>query len=195
VEKVGNPYGESLPTKTVINTALEIWKEQSKQHRISIVGNSMLPLMRDGDRVLVAHASDDFHPGDVIVFWQSNVLVVHRVIRIDHTPEQVHFLTKGDNAPNFDPLVGVEQVIGRVLAVQRGNREIPIDTATWRVLGHWIARSTLWWQESLAIAREIKLHLVGRHPNRYTAWIRQAITLIPSRLFKFWLAVVYRWQE
>lgn len=194
VGKTKSSDAESLPAKAIISTALDIWKDQGKQHRISIAGNSMLPLMRDGDRVMVAHGNAGVQPGDVIVFWQSERLMVHRVIQIDVAREYSQFLTKGDNVSSFDPPVVVDQIIGRVMAIQRGDREISIDTRWWRMFGYWVARSTLSWYRLLAIGQHIKQRLIGRQPNRQTAKIQQMVRSIPSRLFKLWLAVIHRWK-
>ena len=195
MEKIKTSQTNPLPLKPAINAAIQLWSEQGKWHKISVVGNSMLPLMRDGNHVLVAHDSTSIHIGDVIVFWQSDHLFVHRVIRIERTSQPVRFLTKGDNAPNFDSPVSVEEVIGRVIAIQRDDREILLDTKAWRASGYLIAWTTLLLSMFLAIGQRLKQRCVGPQPSRSTAWMRQTLAKIPSRILQFWFALFCRWKR
>ena len=107
----------------------------------------MLPLMQEGDRVLIAHGPKGIRRGDVVVFQQWDILVTHRVIGIHQRQPVPTFLTKGDNAPGFDPPLGAHQVIGRVLAIERGNRYLRLDTIKWKILGCFFAVNTLGWRK------------------------------------------------
>ncbi len=42
----------------------------------------MLPLLRDGDQVLVSHIRDQVQLGDIVVFQRGDTLIAHRVLRI-----------------------------------------------------------------------------------------------------------------
>ncbi len=86
----------------------------------------MFPLLREGDRVLVAHGWAGIRRGDVLVFRQQDrSLVAHRVLRIHHSGQAGPiFFTKGDNTPNFDPPLNASQIVGRVLSVKRGGRSM-----------------------------------------------------------------------
>lgn len=65
--------------------------------RISVSGDSMLPLLEEGDQVeVVAAGKDDFRVGDIIVFDRRGDLVVHRVIKARRNS----FLEMGDNQRN-----------------------------------------------------------------------------------------------
>lgn len=179
---------------SLLETAIQLWKEQDKCHWIPITGNSMLPLMRTGDQVLVAHDCSHIRTGDVIVFWQSNQLIIHRVIRIRQTSDTICFLTKGDNGLSLDPPVREDQVIGKVLAVRQDNREISLDTRMWRGLGYGIAYATWLINELLVIGQRIKRRFIGQTPNRWTRRIQQTMAGIPSRLLKFWITFLDRWK-
>lgn len=176
----------------LLDTAIQLWKTQDKRHWIAVTGNSMLPLMRAGDQVLVVHNCSHIQPGDVIVFWQSNQLIVHRVIRVEPTPATLRFLTKGDNGLAFDPMVSADQVIGKVLAVRRADRETLLDTQGWRLLGTSIAYTTLLIRGVLVIGQWIKRRLIGPQPHRWTRRVHQTIAEIPTRLLKFWATWVDR---
>ena len=53
-------------------------------------GNSMWPLLRDGDEVLFDEVTSDIITGDIILFRDSSEFVVHRVSKLSP------FTTKGD---------------------------------------------------------------------------------------------------
>jgi len=183
---------EPAHLQSALEAAIQLWKEQDKRHWIAITGNSMLPLLRDGDHVLVAHDDAHIQVGDVIVFWQSKQLIVHRIIHIERMPTQLGFLTKGDNAVFCDPLVRADQVIGRVLAVRRDQQEISLDTRGWRALGYIIARIAWLVQVVLVIGEKLKQRIVGSQPNRQTARLRQTIAWIPSRVLHFIIRLIER---
>ncbi len=116
-----------------IEAVLDIWGQAGERHFIPISGNSMLPIIRDGDRALTAHGCASVRRGDVVIFRRNGQMVAHRVMRI--RDGGCAFVTKGDNAPHFDPPLSAGEIVGRVLAVERNGRRMSLDTAAWRVLG------------------------------------------------------------
>jgi glycosyltransferase involved in cell wall biosynthesis/signal peptidase I len=133
--------------KQVYRAAIDMWKRSGRQHRIPVIGCSMLPLMKEGDRVLIAHGHEGVRRGEVVVFQKWDKLVIHRVIGIHQRQPVPTFLTKGDNAPGFDPPLGANEVIGRVLAIERDNRYLRLDTIRWKILGWFISVNTLGWRK------------------------------------------------
>jgi hypothetical protein len=86
----------------------------------------MNPLLKRGDTLLVAPCNpQEIHPGDVVLFPNSQGRqVVHRVVAI--TTEGV--TTRGDNNPDVDnEAVAPHKIIGRVTAIQRQGRTLPIS--------------------------------------------------------------------
>ena len=73
------------------------------------------------------------------MFQQGNQLFAHRVLIPSRPSGEPGLLTKGDNVLLPDPPVRLEQVIGRVAMIQRGNQQLSLETTTWRRLGHAIA--------------------------------------------------------
>jgi hypothetical protein len=100
----------------------------------------MLPAIQEGDRVLVAHGFTDVRQGDVVVFRRGGRLVAHRVLRIDRRQPEPVFITKGDNIRRLDPPVNGSEIVGRVLMVERGGRQMALDTAARRAAGWLTAR-------------------------------------------------------
>lgn len=89
-----------------------------------VKGNSMLPLLREGDIVIITRVKpSEISIGDVIVFKTfTGTLVIHRVIGITVEDGRYYYVTKGDNNrfPDFAYFVdgkGVtyERVVGKVV--------------------------------------------------------------------------------
>ena len=178
----------------VLEAALEIWSRAGEQHLIPITGRSMRPLIRDGDLVLVAHGHADVRQGDVVVFRREGKLVAHRVLRVYGAGTGKRFLTKGDNAPQFDPLLGAEEIVGRVLAVRRGDRQMSLDTTAWRSVGRFVAVATLAWTKLYGWCRHLKQRLLGPEPNRLTALLRRGALASQALVLKAAQAVFSRWK-
>ncbi|MFQ5610872.1 MAG: S24/S26 family peptidase [Anaerolineae bacterium] len=127
----------------LLEATLEVWLRSGERHLIPVSGGSMLPLIQEGDKVLVAHGRAGARRGDVVVFRRQGKLIAHRLLRIVDSASGPIFITKGDNAPGLDPPAGAGQVLGRVLAVERNGRAIRLDRPAWRVLGRLLAESAL----------------------------------------------------
>ncbi|MFZ2088039.1 MAG: S24/S26 family peptidase [Desulfobaccales bacterium] len=85
----------------------------------------MNPLLRRGDTLLVVPClSEDLHPGDIIVFADPlRRQVVHRVWAV--TADGL--ITKGDNMPHVDDwVVAPQDILGRVVAIARQGRLLPV---------------------------------------------------------------------
>ncbi len=65
-----------------------------KPFRLSVAGNSMLPILHAGDSILVCR-KDIYEEGDILVFfYKQNELLVHRLLKIKNG----RYFCKGDNA-------------------------------------------------------------------------------------------------
>lgn len=187
-----SPTNQSTPPERVINAALEIWSQTNKQQVIPISGRSMLPLIQNGDNVLVEHGVGRINRGDIIVFLQADKMVAHRVLRIERKGASFTLTAKGDNNPYFDPPVEVKQVIGRVLKIKRGDDWISIDTPGWRFLGWLIAVSMLVWIRFYNWGRLIKGNLWGSQNNRLSQLLRRCALVIVSLPLKILRKMSYK---
>jgi signal peptidase len=131
------------PDDSVIAVAVEAWDQAEAQHWIPITGRSMMPLLREGDVVLVIHSKDNTRLGDVVVFCQKGRLVAHRVLRIARDGAEDILVTKGDSVRRFDAPVSAKDILGRVVSIQRGERRIRLDTPGWRAIGWLVVVVTL----------------------------------------------------
>jgi signal peptidase I len=111
------------------------------RRRIVYAGPSMNPTLREPDLLWVEpYGNGPVRVGDVVCFKspEKDANIVHRVISVVHpevgtphssllTPHSALICTRGDNNPQPDPwAIGVDSLLGRVVAAQRGSRRRPI---------------------------------------------------------------------
>lgn len=164
------------PTATLLKATLNAWSRTQGQHWLPITGRSMHPLLQEGDHVLVVHGHANVRRGDIAVFQQGGKLIAHRVIGISGSGMAARFVTKGDHTLHFDPPVDPDRMVGRVVAVKRGDRLRSLHTPAWRIMGWLIAISTAPWQ---AVDGWIRL-LKPRQPNRLVAFLRRCLLAFSS---------------
>jgi signal peptidase I len=174
---------------------MDLWGEEGKLHSIPITGNSMFPLIQNGDRVLVSHVHSDIRPGDIIVFWQDGRLLIHRVIRVSGESTSPAFFTKGDNAQGFDFPSTVQEMIGKVVAIERGQRRISLDTTNWRFAGRLIAVTVSAGARLAEIGSGVKRTLLGPRPVRVITFLRQSISIPFAFVYKVLLKMLSHWSE
>lgn len=122
----------------VIEAALKAWRQNGAQHRIPIVGTSMYPFLREGDHVLITHDWSKMCLGDIIVFRRNEALFAHRVVKILKAEKEFACITKGDNTTLCDLPVEGREIMGRVIAISRGSRQIACEGIIWRMAGRFI---------------------------------------------------------
>lgn len=74
---------------------------------VAIEGYSMLPLFVPGD--LVIETKTSIGPGDVIVYrscTRPGSFIIHRVVEIVNHRNTTYYVTKGDNNPDTDRIIG-----------------------------------------------------------------------------------------
>lgn len=108
-----------------------------------VTGSSMQPLLCRGDQVtLQPYGADLPRVGDVVAYQASGGrVVIHRVVRVE--PNQL--ITRGDNCPQEDPPVLLEQLLGRVTTLTRfGQRSRVWGDRAGRLLGSALRRANPW---------------------------------------------------
>jgi signal peptidase I len=88
---------------------------------VAVEGSSMFPVLVSGDKVLAKRSSlEDLKIGDIVVLSdQSHNHVAHRIISIDASSTPAQITTKGDVYYAPDAPVGIDRIVGKVVAVQR----------------------------------------------------------------------------
>jgi signal peptidase I len=90
--------------------------------RVRVTGRSMMPFLADGETLTIGRVSCcSLHRGDLILFrGQDDRPVLHRILQKRKSGDGTfYFLTKGDALTTFDGEIHEENVLGRVLLIER----------------------------------------------------------------------------
>ena len=88
--------------------------------RLQVNGTSMLPSLLPYDVVsLVRCSAGDLLPGDLVLCEREDGWLLHRVVRLENG--WVH--TRGDHLPFDDPPAPAENVIAKVVGLERFGRQ------------------------------------------------------------------------
>lgn len=121
------PVTVENPWRDQINAVVREQLAQNRILRVRVITTSMSPLIRAGETIVVEPAdAKSFALGDIVLFRQSEVWLVHRIVA--HTLEG-GWLTKGDRAPSCDKMQGSEW-IGRVVAIENATRRFNFGRAS-----------------------------------------------------------------
>jgi hypothetical protein len=94
----------------------------------------MLPAVQPGDIVWVHSArATRAMPGDIVLFAREERLVVHRVVQTEPC-----WITRGDRLSYNDPPISCADLLGRIVAIERGKRLIIPRHGFWTRVASWI---------------------------------------------------------
>lgn len=112
--------------------------------RLTVIGDSMRPLLRAGDVVVVQPQEPyTLQVGQVLVVQRGGEWITHRLQAVD----AAGWYTQGDNTRTRDVMVNAEEIIGWVIAVERGSQTLDLRSAKWSEAGRRIVntqRAQLW---------------------------------------------------
>ena len=104
---------KDLPRR--LSEAARLWIEAGGG-QLPVAGTSMQPTFEDRSRVWMERV-DRVRFGDVVVFLNDELLVVHRVVGLRRG---ACYRTKGDGLAHLDPgFVSAANVLGRVVEIER----------------------------------------------------------------------------
>ena len=109
---------ESRIPPLIIRSAINHWQADSLAQWVTISGNSMWPLLRTGDEVLVEYGNKALRVGQIAQFQRTDINIVHRVLSIEDDTIRL----RGDNRYTDDPLIWRQDVIGVVVLRRRFGR-------------------------------------------------------------------------
>jgi signal peptidase I len=104
----------------------------SKGHSLQTVvsGYSMFPFLRNGDLLTVEPVPmETIKQGDVVVFEVKEKWIAHRVIEIKKWRGSIILTLKGDTNVEPDPPVTIHNYIGKIVALQRMNKNVSLTTS------------------------------------------------------------------
>jgi len=97
--------------------------------RFSAPGTSMGPTIRDGETITVAPAApSQIRRGDVVAYRRGYHVIAHRVVRVERHNDSPAFLMRGDATTSCDPPVAPEQILGKVVSVERRGRQRKVSS-------------------------------------------------------------------
>ena len=129
---------DELSQDTVIKSLFKELLENKMGIRFKAKGWSMFPFIRDGDFITVKPASfEEARIGDVLAYYnlKFNKITVHRLVKKGTIGRGQVLITKGDanRELTYDlPIYPVDCILGKVVAINRGNKSIR--------LGGWLCR-------------------------------------------------------
>jgi len=117
---------------------------------IKMSGNTMSPVIEDGDLITVEPIQESLlRAGDIILYNSlRDTAVIHRVIRVekgDSADRSV--ITRGDAASQNDLAVPFHRVLGRVNRIERAGEQIAVARSKSKFLAtikSWLASLKFW---------------------------------------------------
>jgi hypothetical protein len=109
--------------------------------RLRVISNSMRPLLRSDDTICVRPIDPDrLRRGQIAVVQRNGELITHRLVAF----EGAEWRTLGDNAVYADGSVQASDILGWVVAVERGLTTIDFSSGRWMVVNRWLGRLGYW---------------------------------------------------
>lgn len=110
---------------------------EGKKPFLTVISNSMSPLIRRGDQIQIEQATaENLHPGDIILFLGPANLITHRYWGNLSHENQAHLVTKGDRPQHFDQPFKPANLIGQVIGRRRNKRFLNLSNGR----GGWLNR-------------------------------------------------------
>jgi hypothetical protein len=117
----------------MLDAAVELIGKTGRLGSVEVSGSSMFPTFAEVERLAVEFSPQRLEFGDVLVFRQRGILVVHRLVQRQQNEGLLRLRTRGDGTISLDPWLDPGSVIGRVVAVGYAD-------GTWRCLRNFRAR-------------------------------------------------------
>ena len=107
--------------------------------QLRVAGASMVPALWPGDQVTVRPIDlSELEPDSIIVFRQSQRLVVHRVMR--RVGDCI--VARGDARPGCDRPAQASEIVGRVEAIRRNGRPVRLQPRLWQRAAAFVLRQS-----------------------------------------------------
>jgi signal peptidase I len=120
--------------------AREVWRTAAAgggSLRLTITSDSMRPLLRTGDVVVVQPIEPRaLLPGAVIVVQRGGEWITHRLVAVDERGWHTH----GDNTRYADEAASAAEIVGRVIAIEQADQTIDLEQPQWRAIDRRINR-------------------------------------------------------
>jgi signal peptidase I len=123
--------------------------------RLTVSSNSMAPLIRQGDQVILAAVQpEQLAPGDIITLVDGSQFLTHRIWAIDRSSANPSILTRGDRSLAFDKRHELQAIVGQVIGRTRGQRTLSFQEGAGGWLHAHLGRVARWEYERLTGSQE-----------------------------------------
>lgn len=112
---------------------------------VPIMGMCMYPFFKAGNNIIVKSVKpSDTLVGDIILFWFGESMKAHRLLKKYMWNDKIILLTKGDSSISFDHPIYSENLLGKIVAIEKGDKKIiRLDHKIWRVINYLLAVHSL----------------------------------------------------
>ncbi len=125
------------------------------------VGESMAPSIKKGDLLVVKPITlEEAGIGEIVAFRKEeshSVLTTHRVVARGKDEGQRYLITKGDRNIYRDLPLSPQDVLGKVVGIERKGQLISLETPSYRLRGYLTARMSLGMWILGVLKRKIRL--------------------------------------
>jgi len=156
------PPGPRILSGDVLDAAVELMGRSGRLGTVRVRGTSMEPTLHERDVVAVDFAAGRPLRGDLLLFRQDELLIVHRFLgRGRRRGRPPYYRARGDGRIRLDPPVAPERVVGRVVALDDGSGWRSLRGAAARVYARLLAWHDLGWAAVGVAARATERALAG----------------------------------
>jgi len=146
-----------------------------------VISGSMAPLIAAGDEIVVEQAgADRLRRGDIVLYTVGGAFHTHRLLARRRHGGATLLVTKGDAALNPDQPWREEQLLGKAMAIKRGNRTIDLEGGKWRAMNRLLGILAILQVAAFRAARRVKAAIIGNRRTRWTPLVARVISA-PSR--------------
>jgi signal peptidase I len=93
--------------------------------RLRVTGASMLPAIWPGDVLSVRSFDSELAtPGDVVLYQHHGQLIAHRIVGRSLRQNRIEWVLQGDTVLGNGDTVSSREMLGRVVAIERGSRRL-----------------------------------------------------------------------
>lgn len=128
-------------------------------------GNSMYPMLREGDILLVKYSeANTLAMGDLVAYRSKGAVIVHRFLYRKEISGKSFIVAKADNRWWTDKPFGYESLLGKVTELQKGSQRLILRGFLWRSAGWVIGSLSL--IEGMVFENIQSLSRLSRMPRR-----------------------------
>jgi hypothetical protein len=97
--------------------------------RLRVFGTSMVPSILPGDLISVQRAVvTEISNGEIVLYVREGRMFAHRVVGCMDNPEGSLLIARGDRLRHNDPPVSSRELLGKVISIERGDRQVKITS-------------------------------------------------------------------